>query len=108
MVFGYFENLLQLRDTSKVAKELDRIKSFNRLLDAVGQDETLYEIFVDATEDLFVQVSHAIENGNQDETFLLDAFNSEYNSNAIITHFRVGFLRLFCCVGATYSLLFFL
>lgn len=91
MAFGYFENLLNLRDTGKVAKELERIKSFNQLLDAVGQDETLYEIFVDATEDLLNQVSNAIENGNQDESFLLEAFNSEYNSNAIITHFRVSF-----------------
>lgn len=91
MAFGYFESLFQLRDTDKVAKELVRIKSFNQLLDAVGQDENLYDIFVDATEDLLLQVSNAIQNGTQDETFLLEAFNSEYNSNAIITHFRVTF-----------------
>lgn len=91
-------------------KELERIKSFNQLLDAIGQDETLYEIFVDATEDLFLQVSCAIENGNQDEIFLLDAFNAEYNSNAIITHFRVDLLIItpVCCVGSAYLLLFFL
>ena len=90
VAFGYFENLFMLRDTAKVAKELERIKSFNRLLDAVGQQEHLYDIFVDATEDLLLQVSNAIENGTQDETFLLEAFNSEYGSSAIITHFRVS------------------
>jgi ubiquitin thioesterase protein OTUB1 len=90
VAFGYFESLFHLRDTTKVAKELDRIKSFNQLLNAVGQDENLYDIFVDATEDLLLQVSNAIENGTQDESFLLEAFNAEYNSNAIITHFRVA------------------
>jgi hypothetical protein len=91
VAFGYFENLFQLGDTAKVAKELERIKSFNRYLDAVGQQEHLYDIFVDATEDLLLQVSSAIENGTQDESFLLEAFNSEYGSSAIITHFRVGY-----------------
>jgi len=56
----------------------------------VGQQEHLYEIFVEATEGLLVQLSEAIQKGVQEDSFLLDAFNSEYNSNAIITHFRVS------------------
>lgn len=70
--------------------ELLRIKSLNVLLDQVGQQEHLYEIFVDETEEVFSQITEAIQNGVQDDSFLVDAFNSEYNSNAIITHFRVS------------------
>ncbi|KAF3482363.1 uncharacterized protein GIQ15_05122 [Arthroderma uncinatum] len=89
VAFGYFENLFALRDQSKVAQELSRIKSFNKLFDAVGQQEHLYEIFVDATEELLNSVSEEIGNNNQDGIFILNAFNDEYNSNAIITHFRL-------------------
>lgn len=79
-------------------KELDRIKSLNALLDEVGQEEHLYEIFVDATIEIFERISAAIQNGEQDEAFLLNAFNEEYNSNAIITHFRVRSLSK--CIGS--------
>lgn len=94
IAFGYFETLFLLRDTARVSTELTRIKGFNKLLDAVGQQEHLYEIFVDATEDLFGQILEAIEEGSYDDSFLLEAFNAEYNSSAIITHFRVGPLFL--------------
>lgn len=92
VAFGYFESLFALRDQAKIAQELARIKSFNAMFDAVGQQEHLYEIFVDATEELLKSVAEQIANNNQDETFIVDAFNNEWNSNAIITHFRVGFL----------------
>lgn len=91
MAFGYFESLFALRDQAKIAQELARIKSFNAMFDAVGQQEHLYEIFVDATEELLKSMAEQIANNNQDETFIVDAFNNEWNSNAIITHFRVGF-----------------
>lgn len=90
VAFGYFENLFTLRDAVKIQRELNRIKSLNRLLDQVGQQEHLYEIFVEATEELLVQLSEAVQKGVQDDSFLLKAFNSEYNANAIITHFRVS------------------
>ncbi|PLB52413.1 cysteine proteinase [Aspergillus steynii IBT 23096] len=89
VAFGYFENLFNLRNTLQVQRELLRIKSLNVLLDQVGQQEHLYEIFVDETEQVFSQITEAIENGIRDDSFLVDAFNSEYNSNAIITHFRL-------------------
>lgn len=59
----------------------------------MGQQEHLYEIFVDETEQVFSQITEAIQNGIRDDSFLVDAFNSEYNSNAIITHFRVSSLE---------------
>ncbi|KAL2000278.1 hypothetical protein VTN02DRAFT_3325 [Thermoascus thermophilus] len=89
VAFGYFETLFTLRDAVKIQRELNRIKSLNRLLDQVGQQEHLYEIFVEATEELLVQLSEAVQKGVQDDSFLLKAFNSEYNANAIITHFRL-------------------
>ncbi|KAJ5162162.1 hypothetical protein N7492_007554 [Penicillium capsulatum] len=89
VAFGYFETLFNLRDPLRVQRELARIKSLNTLLDQVGQQEHLYEIFVDASEEVFAQTSTAIQNGDQDETFLVNAFNEEYNSNAVITHFRL-------------------
>ncbi|KAA8645696.1 uncharacterized protein ATNIH1004_007115 [Aspergillus tanneri] len=89
VAFGYFESLFNLRNTLQVQRELLRIKSLNVLLDQVGQQEHLYEIFVDETEQVFTQISEAIQNGVRDDSFLVDAFNSEYNSSAIITHFRL-------------------
>lgn len=93
VAFGYFETLFALRDTLRVQQELVRIKSLNTLLDQVGHQEHLYEIFVDATEDIFEQTSAAIQNSEQDETFLVNAFNQEFNANAILTHFRVRCAR---------------
>jgi ubiquitin thioesterase protein OTUB1 len=91
VAFGYFENLFMLRDVTRVQQELARIKSLNSLLDQVGQEEHLYEIFVDATEEVFNAVIQSIQNGAPNESFLVNAFNEEYNSNALITHFRVRF-----------------
>lgn len=67
-----------------------RVKSLSTLLNQVGQQEHLYEMFVDATEEVLTKISQAIQNGIQDESFLEDAFNDEYNSSAIISHFRVS------------------
>ncbi|KAE8147787.1 ubiquitin thiolesterase [Aspergillus avenaceus] len=89
VAFGYFENLFNLRDLLRVHRELNRIKSLNILLQQIGYEEHLYEIFVDATETVFSQISDAIQGGVRDDSFLVDAFNNEYNSNGIITHFRL-------------------
>lgn len=89
MAFGYFETLFARRDSVHVQHELSRIKSLNSLLDQVGQEEHLYEMFVDATEEAFQKTIAAIQNGDQDETFLVNAFNDEFRSSAIVTHFRV-------------------
>ncbi|KAJ6031493.1 Ovarian tumor otubain [Penicillium herquei] len=89
VAFGYFETLFNLRDTVRVERELRRFQSLNSLLDQVGHQQELYEIFVDATEELFTQTLTAIHNGDHDETYLVNAFNVEYSSTAVITHFRL-------------------
>lgn len=89
VAFGYFENLLSLRDAVKAQQELARIKSMSRLLDQVGHQEYLYETFVDATEEAFNQVIDSINKGVPDEGFLVNIFNDFNESMSIITHFRV-------------------
>lgn len=89
VAFGYFENLFALRDLVLIQNELVRIKSLSSLLDQVGHQDYLYEIFVDATEQVFTQLIQAIQDGVRDDSFLVDTFNVEYSSNAILTHFRL-------------------
>lgn len=95
VAFGYFENLLALNDALLVRREASRIKGLSALLDHVGQEEHLYEIFVDATEQVFAGVLNAVNRGIRDDSFLVESFNDEYNSNAVITHFRVSATELF-------------
>jgi ubiquitin thioesterase protein OTUB1 len=89
VAFGYFETLFALRDPMRIQREIARFKSLEMLLKQVGHSEHLYEIFTDATEDLFTQTSNAIQSGAGDESFLVNAFNDEFASSAVITHFRV-------------------
>lgn len=72
-----------------MTQELARLKSFNKLLNSAGCQEHLYEMFVDATEELLNQISQEIGKGSFDDTFLFNAFNDEYNSSSLIMHFRV-------------------
>ncbi|KAJ5414865.1 Ovarian tumor otubain [Penicillium cosmopolitanum] len=89
VAFGYFETLFARRDPTHLQRELARIKSLSLLLDQVGQPEHLYEFFVEATADIFDRTFAAIQNGEQDEAFLVNAFNEEYNSNAVLSYFRL-------------------
>ncbi|KAJ5048118.1 hypothetical protein NUH16_006616 [Penicillium rubens] len=89
VAFGYFETLFALRDTLRIETEIRRMKSLTTLLERVGLSDSIYEIFVDATEEVLNRTHAAIQNGAQDETYLVDAFNEGYCSDAIITHFRI-------------------
>ncbi|KAJ5592462.1 Ovarian tumor otubain [Penicillium hordei] len=89
VAFGYFETLFALRDTLRIEAEIRRMKSLTTLLERVGLSDSIYEIFVDATEDVLSRTQAAIQNGAQDESFLVEAFNEGYCSDAIITHFRI-------------------
>ncbi|CAI7578116.1 unnamed protein product [Penicillium glandicola] len=89
VAFGYFETLFALRDTLRIETEIRRMKSLTTLLERVGLSDSIYEIFVDATEEVLNRTHAAIQNGAQDESFLVEAFNEGYCSDAIITHFRI-------------------
>lgn len=95
VAFGYFETLFSLRDILRLEQELARIKSLTYTLDRVGYAEHLYEMFIDATEEIFARTREAIHNGDQDESFLVNAFNNEYQSNSVLMHFRVRHLLQF-------------
>ena len=60
MAFGYFETLFSLRDILRVEQERIRIKSLAYTLDQVGYAEHLYEMFTDATDEMFAQISTAM------------------------------------------------
>jgi hypothetical protein len=49
------------------------MKSLTTLLERVGLSDSIYEIFVDATEDVLSRTQAAIQNGAQDESFLVEA-----------------------------------
>jgi ubiquitin thioesterase protein OTUB1 len=100
VAFGYFESLFNLHNLIHAQSELVRIKGLNSLLDQVGHQEHLYEIFVDATESVFEQVCEAIQAGVRDDSFLKDLFNEEFNSSAVITHFRVSSTPVDACLRA--------
>ncbi|KAL5333055.1 peptidase C65 Otubain-domain-containing protein [Aspergillus crustosus] len=89
VAFGYFENLFNLRDPTHAHRELLRIKSLSTLLDQVGVQDTMYEMFVDMTEEVFESVMDAINRGERHDSFLVEVFDDEYKSNSIITHFRL-------------------
>ncbi|KAL4863772.1 hypothetical protein BDV12DRAFT_22034 [Aspergillus spectabilis] len=89
VAFGYFENIFNLRDPSHAHRELHRIKSLNTLLDQVGQQDYMYEMFVDETEKVFESVLNAINQGERHDSFLVAIFDDDYRSNSIITHFRL-------------------
>lgn len=83
----------------RIQTETARIKSLNTLLDQVGIADHIYEIFVDATEEILKRTLDAIQSGVQDESFLVDAFNEGYSADAVITHFRVRiFAGVFCWI----------
>ena len=87
-MFGYFESLMSA-GLPKIASEKLRIQSFNDTLVAVGYDFATVEFFIDETLDLFDSLRDGIQSGQASETFLLDVFNQEDRSNAILFHFRV-------------------
>lgn len=89
VAFGYFETMFALRDPMRIQREITRFKSLKTLLKQVGYSEHLFEIFTHATEDLFTKIINAIQSSVGDESFLVDAFNNNFTSSAVIKHFRV-------------------
>ena len=90
LVFGYFELALRSGNVDFIQGEMARIKSLCRVMVAVGMAEYLYEDFVDETMQLFNTISQkpAVDSP-YDDSPLLEAFNADDKSNAIITHFKV-------------------
>ncbi|KAI5285232.1 hypothetical protein KEM52_002533 [Ascosphaera acerosa] len=90
MSFAYFEQLSQLESSQLVRAEKDRFHAMAVLLDAAGRERDLYEIFLDAVDEIFDAVMAAIAQGSPvDDKLLLSLFNDEYTSESVVTFFRL-------------------
>ncbi|EPS36771.1 hypothetical protein H072_9639 [Dactylellina haptotyla CBS 200.50] len=90
LAFGYFELLLRTGDEKFIQNEMDRLKSLCSWMNEVGMSEYLYEDFVEETIELLKTISQspAIDNP-YDDTPVVEAFNRDDASNAIITHLKL-------------------
>lgn len=89
IAFGYYETLLRLGDKDRILLEETRLRSLNNLLNNVGYPGHVYEDFVDESLLLLRDVADQVPATDQGAS-LLEKFNDENVSNAIITHFKVS------------------
>lgn len=86
IAFGFFEQLLKLGDVNRIGMEHARVASLNGLLSMAGIASYIYEDFTEVTFDLFKIMAA----GKVDVAALVNYFNDESCSNAIVMHFRVN------------------
>jgi hypothetical protein len=86
--FGYCEALLHAPHRDVILDEIKRLENMNRMLDDAGHSRDLYEDFTQPTMDLLKELADRLP-CRDDGKYLLDRFNEEGVSSAIITHFRV-------------------
>lgn len=88
LAFGYFETLLRSGNRGRILEEQTRLKSLNNLLNRVGFDKDVYEDFFDETFNLLGELA-SLTPAPVAASTLLERFNDDAVSSAIITHFRV-------------------
>jgi ubiquitin thioesterase protein OTUB1 len=91
LAFGYFEALLHAGHRSIIDDERARLESLNRMLDDAGHPKDLYEDFTQKTFDLLEAIAERLP-CRDDGKDLLERFNEDGVSSAIITHFRVSWI----------------
>ncbi|KAF3930180.1 hypothetical protein ABW20_dc0100832 [Dactylellina cionopaga] len=90
LAFGYFELLLRTGDQDFIQNETGRLKSLCSYMNDVGMSEYVYEDFVEETMDLLNVIGKApVVDNPYDDTTLIEAFNQDDKSNAIITHLKL-------------------
>lgn len=87
VIFGYYESLLRLGDKQKILEEETRLKSLHNILNQVGYQEYIYEIWADEAFLLLQEVAASIGQPD-DEAALLAAFNDDNRSKSIMTYFK--------------------
>ncbi|OLN96633.1 Ubiquitin thioesterase OTUB1 [Colletotrichum chlorophyti] len=88
--FSYFEHLVSNGDQHQILGEVARITSLNQyLLNVGGYDRMLFEDMVDETIDLLRELAQNIANQQLAMHILLQRFNDQAASNAIIYHLRL-------------------
>lgn len=89
LAFGFLEALLHAKDRTVIDGERARLESLNRMLDDAGHSRDLYEDFTQTTLDLLDAIAEHLP-CRDDGQDLLERFNEDGVSSAIITHFRVS------------------
>lgn len=89
LAFGYLEALLHAKDRTVIDEERARLESLNRILDDAGHSRDLYEDFTQTALDLLDAIAERLP-CRDDGQDLLERFNGDGVSSAIITHFRVS------------------
>lgn len=90
VAFGYFEALVHNGDGNRFGMEEARLRSLHPIITAAGFDMVLYEDFSDMTYELLRECANAVNEGQDAESILYEAFNDEGRQNYIITHLRVS------------------
>lgn len=85
------EALLHAKDRSVIDEERARLESLNRMLDEAGHSKDLYEDFTQTTFDLLEAIAERLP-CRDDGHDLLERFNEDGVSSAVITHFRVSWV----------------
>ncbi|CAI0655343.1 unnamed protein product, partial [Colletotrichum noveboracense] len=88
--FSYFEHLANNGDQDQILGEIARITSLNQyLLNIGGYDRMLFEDMVDETIALLRDLANSITNPQLAQQIVLQRFNDQDASNAIIYHLRL-------------------
>ncbi|WYZ39629.1 hypothetical protein EsH8_III_001543 [Colletotrichum jinshuiense] len=88
--FSYFEHLVNHGDQNQILGEVARITSLNQyLLSVGGYDRMLFEDMVDETIGLLRDLAQNIANSQLAMHILVQRFNDQDSSNAIIYHLRL-------------------
>lgn len=89
LAFGFLEALLHAKHRTVIEAERSRLESLNRMLDDAGHSKDIYEEFTQTTLGLLDAIAERwpCRDDGQD---LVERFNADGVSSAIITHFRVS------------------
>ncbi|KAF4814307.1 Ubiquitin thioesterase OTUB1 [Colletotrichum tropicale] len=88
--FSYFEHLANNGDQDQILGEIARITSLNQyLLNIGGYDRMLFEDMVDETIALLRDLANSTTNPQLAQQIVLQRFNDQDASNAIIYHLRL-------------------
>lgn len=88
--FGYFENLVRFGDVNQLQAESARLAALNDYIEKVGgYSPFIIEDFVEVTLDLFAEIIQAVSQGQDAMPILMDKWNAEDSSSAMIYHLRL-------------------
>ncbi|KAL2256068.1 hypothetical protein VTK26DRAFT_2238 [Humicola hyalothermophila] len=88
--FGYFETLIKSATKAQFEAERQRLEGLNAYIENVGgMPSIVFQDFVDETFGLLVKLAQLVDNQERAMEELMEAFNTQDISNAIMYHFRL-------------------